>query len=131
MGKASGEFEVAMVPQPVAEVNAATGIGRMTLDKRYHGALTATGQGEFLSYHGAVPTSAVYVAIEKVEGTLDGRRGSFALQHAGIMGGAHAGLRIVVAPDSGTGELTGLRGTLDIRMEQGKHFYDFEYALGE
>ncbi|AXA92526.1 DUF3224 domain-containing protein [Massilia sp. YMA4] len=131
MGKASGEFDVAMVPQPVAELNAGTGIGRMTLDKRYHGALTATGQGEFLSFHGAVPTSAVYVAIEKVEGTLDGRRGGFALQHAGIMGGEHAGLRIVVAPDSGTGELTGLRGTLDIRMEQGKHFYDFEYSLGE
>lgn len=131
MGKASGEFDVAMVPQPVADLNASTGIGRMTLDKRYHGALTATGQGEFLSYHGAVPTSAVYVAIEKVEGTLDGRRGGFALQHAGIMGGEHAGLRIVVAPDSGTGELTGLRGTLTIRMEQGKHFYDFEYSLGE
>lgn len=131
MGKASGEFDVAMVPQPVAEPNAATGIGRMTLDKRYHGVLAATGQGEFLSYHGAVPTSAVYVAIEKVDGTLDGRRGSFVLQHAGIMGGEHAGLRIVVAPDSGTGELAGLRGTMAIRIEQGKHFYDFEYALGE
>jgi len=77
-----------------------------------------------------VPTSAVYVAIEKVEGTLEGRQGSFALQHAGVMGGEHAGLRIIVAPDTGTGELTGLRGTMTIRMEQGKHFYDFDYALG-
>lgn len=130
MAMVSGEFDVAMVPQPVAELNADTGVGRMTLDKRYQGALMATGRGEFLSYQGAVPTSAVYVAIEKVEGTLDGRRGSFALQHAGVMGGEHAGLRIIVAPDSGTGELTGLRGTLNIRMEQGKHFYDFDYTLG-
>lgn len=130
MGMVSGEFDVAMVPQPVAELNGDSGVGRMTLDKRYQGALTATGRGEFLSYHGAVPTSAVYVAIEKVEGTLDGRHGSFALQHAGVMGGEHAGLRIIVAPDSGTGELTGLRGTMNIRMEQGKHFYDFDYTLG-
>jgi len=130
MGMVSGEFDVAMVPQPVAELNGGSGIGRMTLDKRYQGALTATGRGEFLSYQGAVPTSAVYVAIEKVEGTLEGRRGSFALQHAGVMGGEHAGLRIIVAPDTGTGELTGLRGTMNIRMEQGKHFYDFDYTFG-
>lgn len=126
----SGEFDVAMVPQPVAELNSDSGIGRMTLDKRYQGPLTATGRGEFLSYQGAMPTSAVYVAIEKVEGTLDGRHGSFALQHAGVMGGGHAGLRVIVAPDTGTGELTGLRGTMNIRMEQGKHFYDFDYILG-
>jgi len=130
MGMVSGEFDVAMVPQPVAELNGDSGIGRMTLDKRYQGALTATGRGEFLAYHGAVPTSAVYVAIEKVEGTLDGRHGSFALQHAGVMGGEHAGLRIIVAPDSGTDELTGLRGTMNIRMEQGRHYYDFDYTLG-
>jgi Protein of unknown function (DUF3224) len=130
MGIVSGEFDVAMVPQPVAELNSDSGVGRMTLDKRYQGALTATGRGEFLSYQGAVPTSAVYVAIEKVEGTLEGRHGSFALQHAGVMGGEHAGLRIIVAPDTGTGELTGLRGTMHIRMEQGKHFYDFDYTLG-
>jgi len=130
MGMVSGEFDVAMVPQPVAELNGDSGIGRMTLDKRYQGALTATGRGEFLSYQGAVPTSAVYVAIEKVEGILDGRHGSFALQHAGVMGGEHAGLRIIVAPDTGTGELTGLRGTMNIRMEQGKHYYDFDYTLG-
>lgn len=130
MGMVSGEFDVAMVPQPVAELNGDSGIGRTTLDKRYQGALTATGRGEFLSYHGAVPTSAVYVAIEKVEGSLEGRHGSFALQHAGVMGGEHAGLRIIVAPDTGTGDLTGLRGTMSIRMEQGKHFYDFDYSLG-
>lgn len=72
----------------------------------------------------------MYVAIEKVEGILDGRHGSFALQHAGVMGGEHAGLRIIVAPDSGTDELTGLRGTMNIRMEQGRHYYDFDYTLG-
>lgn len=129
MALISGEFDVTMEPHQVADANLETGIVRMTLDKRYHGGLQADGQGEFLAFHGAVPTSAVYVAIEKVEGTLDGRAGTFALQHAGVMGGEHAGLRIIVVPDSGTGELAGLRGTMAIRIEQGKHYYDFDYSL--
>lgn len=129
MAKASGEFDVKLVPEILAEGSEGTGIERMTLDKRYHGALAATGRGEFLSFRSPVPTSAVYVAIEKVEGTLDGRAGSFVLQHAGVMGGAHAGMRILIAPDSGTGELAGIAGTLAIRVEDGKHYYELEYSL--
>ena len=129
MAKASGLFDVKLVPEILAEGSEGTGIERMTLDKRYHGPLTASGRGEFLSFRTAVPTSAAYVAIEKVEGTLDGREGSFVLQHAGVMGGEHDGLRIVVVPDSGTGALAGLTGTLAIRIENGKHYYDFVYAL--
>lgn len=129
MAKVSGEFDVKLVPETLAAGSEGTGIERMTLDKHYHGALTATGRGEFLSFRSPVPTSAVYVAIEKVDGTLDGRAGSFLLQHAGVMGGATPGLRIIVAPDSGTGELAGITGTLGIRIEGGKHYYDLDYSL--
>jgi hypothetical protein len=129
VAKVSGEFNVKLVPEILAEGSEGTGIERMTLDKRYHGALAATGRGEFLSFRSPVPTSAVYVAIEKVDGALEGRTGSFMLQHAGVMGGTQAGLRIVIAPDSGTGELAGIAGTLAIRIESGKHYYDLDYTL--
>lgn len=129
MAKVSGEFEVKLVPEILAEGSEGTGIARMTLDKRYHGPLTATGRGEFLSFRSPVPTSAVYVAIEKVDGTLEGRVGSFMLQHAGVMGGESSGLRILIAPDSGTGELEGIAGTLGIRIEQGRHYYELDYTL--
>jgi Protein of unknown function (DUF3224) len=129
MAKVSGEFDVKLVPEILAEGSEGTGIERMTLDKHYHGPLVATGRGEFLSFRSPVPTSAVYVAIEKVEGVLEGRTGSFLLQHAGVMGGEFAGLRILVAPDSGTGELEGITGTLAIRIEHGKHYYDLDYTL--
>jgi len=129
MAQASGEFDVKLVPEILAEGSEGTGIERMTLDKRYHGPLAGTGRGEFLSFRPPVPTSAAYVAIEKVEGTLDGRAGSFVLQHQGVMGGAHAGLRIIIVPDSGTGALQGIAGTLGIRIENGKHYYDLDYTV--
>jgi hypothetical protein len=125
----SGEFEVKMAAEPLAALTEGSGIGRMTLDKRYTGPLDAVGKGEFLGYRTSVPTSAAYVAIEVVQGVLEGRKGDFALQHGGIMGGPYDGLRIVVVPDSGTGELAGLSGRIDIRMEGGKHYYEFDYTL--
>jgi len=129
MPVASGKFDVKLVPAPNAPLTEGSGIGRMTLDKQYHGALEATGFGEFLSYRGAIPTSAVYVAIEKISGTLDGRQGSFALQHQGVMGGEFDGLRIIVVPDSGSGELAGLRGRMDVRIEDGAHYYSLDYGF--
>ncbi|UGQ45596.1 DUF3224 domain-containing protein [Massilia endophytica] len=126
----SGEFEVKMAAEPLAALTENSGIGRMTLDKRYTGPLDAVGKGEFLAYRSSVPTAAAYVAMEVVEGVLEGRKGSFALQHGGVMGGPYDGLRIIVVPDSGTGELEGLSGKIDIRRDGGKHFYDFDYTLG-
>ncbi|AKU23947.1 MULTISPECIES: DUF3224 domain-containing protein [Telluria group] len=129
MAIANGEFDVKMAPEALSQVSEGSGIGRMHLDKRYHGVLDASGRGEFLSYMGSVPGSAIYVAVERVEGTLHGRSGSFTLVHRGVMGGPHDGLQIFVAPDSGTGELKGISGKLDIKIENGKHFYSFEYSL--
>lgn len=125
----SGEFEVAMQPQSMSEVAAGSGIGRMSLDKRYHGALAAEGKGEMLAYMDRALGSGAYVAVERVSGTLEGRSGGFLLHHTGVMTRNTPALTVAVVPDSGTGELAGLSGTLRIRIEQGKHYYDFDYAL--
>ena len=127
----SGEFEVKMQPESMSAVAADSGIGRMSLDKRYHGALDATGTGEMLAYMDRAIMSGAYVAMELVQGRLDGRSGSFLLHHRGTMTRGAPGLTVAVVPDSGTGELAGLDGTLVIRIENGQHYYDFDYAFSE
>ena len=101
----------------------------MTIDKQYHGDLEGTGKGQMLTAGTPVKGSGAYVAIEKVAGTLKGRSGSFALQHSGTMTQGAPHLAITVVPDSGTGELKGIAGKMDIKIADGKHSYDFEYTL--
>jgi len=125
----TGEFEVAMKPESMSDVAAESGIGRMSLDKHYRGPLQAEGKGEMLAYMDRALGSGVYVAIERVTGMLDGRSGSFLLHHTGVMTRGSPGLTVAVAPDSGSEQLAGLSGSLHIRIEGGKHYYDFEYAL--
>ncbi|TFW11652.1 DUF3224 domain-containing protein [Duganella callida] len=125
----SGEFDVTMQPQAMSEVAADSGIGRMSLDKRYHGALSASGRGEMLAFMDRALMSGAYLAMEKVEGTLEGRSGSFLLHHTGTMARGATGLSVAVVPDSGRDQLSGLSGTLNIRIEAGKHYYDFDYSL--
>lgn len=129
--QASGAFDVQMQPQPAADESPTPGVslGRMLLSKKYHGDLQATAQGQMLSAVTPTAGSAGYVAIEHVTGTLHGRAGSFVLQHSGLMNRGDKQLSISVVPDSGTGELAGLQGRLDIRMAEGKHFYDMAYTL--
>jgi len=126
----TGEFDVKLTPQPMAEAGAESGLGRMSLSKQFYGELEATSQGEMLSAMASVQGSGAYVAVERVTGTLAGRRGSFMLHHTGIMKRGLPQLTVSVVPDSGTDELAGLIGTMNIRIEAGgKHFYDFEYSL--
>ena len=126
--RAKGSFDVKLAPQP----DAGDGVGRMTLDKEYHGDLDALSRGQMLAVMGEVKGSGSYVAMERVTGVLEGRTGTFALQHSGTMSHGAQSLSIAVVPDSGTGELAGLAGRMDIRIEpDGSHFYDFEYSLGE
>lgn len=106
-------------------------LGRMSLDKTFHGDLEATGKGEMLTAMTATQGSAGYVAIERVTGTLKGRSGSFVLQHSGTMTRGTPQLIITVVPDSGTGQLAGLAGTMTIDIADGKHSYDLEYTLTE
>jgi hypothetical protein len=123
MPHASGTFEVKLTPQESAN------IGRMSIDKQFHGDLSATSKGEMLSAMTEVKGSAGYVAIERVTGTLHGKSGSFVLQHSGTMTRGEPQLSVTVVPDSGTGELTGLAGALTIEIVEKQHFYEFDYTL--
>jgi len=134
---ATGPFKVKLTPQVVnPQIAAEIGVddhfrtlGRLSIDKHYHGDLEATGTGEMLSMATPVEGSAGYVAIERVVGKLHGREGSFALLHTGIMGRGIQHLVIMVVPDSGTGELTGIGGMMDIAVVEGEHNYQFQYQL--
>jgi hypothetical protein len=125
---ATGPFDVKVAPVEEDKGDGST-LGRFTLDKQYHGDLEAIAKGQMLTAGTDVKGSAAYVAIERVTGTLHGRRGSFALQHKGTMRAGGQEIAIAVVPDSGSGELVGLAGTLDIKIVDKKHFYDFEYTL--
>jgi hypothetical protein len=125
----SGEFDVKLAPLPLHEAGASPTLARMSLDKQFHGELEASSKGEMLSAGTSVKGSAGYVAIERVDGTLGGRSGTFVLQHNGTMNRGEPQLSITVVPDSGTGDLAGLAGSMGIRIEGGKHFYEFEYTL--
>jgi hypothetical protein len=125
----TGPFDVKLNPQPQDDKVGDPTVGRMSIDKQYHGDLEATSKGQMLSTMGDVKGSAGYVAMERVSGTLSGRKGTFALQHTGTMTRGVPQLTITVVPDSGTGELVGLAGTMAIHIIDGKHSYDFEYTL--
>lgn len=128
-GHAEGTFEVKIAPVADSPFPDGLTLGRYSLDKEYQGALEGTGTGEMLT--GSTPTEGAraYVAIERVDGTLDGRRGSFLLQHGGTMGRGEQHLDITILRDSGTGELEGIEGTLDIVVEDGRHRYVLDYTL--
>jgi hypothetical protein len=121
---AKGTFEVKIVP-----VEGGGLVTRMTIDKTFSGDLAGTSAGEMLAAMTEVKGSAGYVAIEKVTGTLGGKKGTFTLQHSGTMAGGKQELSVTVVPDSGTGELVGLAGKMSIVIEGKKHFYEFVYSL--
>jgi len=128
--RASGTFEVKLTPQPPEDA-ADPALARMVLDKTFHGDLEGTSKGQMLSAGTGVKGSAGYVAIERVTGTLHGHKGSFVLQHNGLMDRGAPSLSIVVVPDSGAGDLARLSGRMSINIADGKHSYVFEYSLGE
>jgi hypothetical protein len=127
--RVKGRFEVTMKPEPPYDTVDGVALARVRFDKQFHGELEATSQVEMLSAGGPVKGSAGYVAMERVVGTLQGRAGSFVLQHLGVMNRGAPSLQIAVVPDSGTGALRGIRGTMGIEIVEGKHYYDFEYAI--
>jgi hypothetical protein len=129
MKRASGSFEVTVQPLANAEVSADPMLGRFLLTKKFSGDLEAQARGHMLSAGTPTQGSAGYVAIDQVTGTLAGRAGGFILQHSGCMNRGVPSLSIMVVPDSGTGELTGITGTLSINIVDGKHFYDFLYSF--
>ena len=127
-GRAKGEFDVKLTPQSQDQ---ASGLGRMSIDKTYRGDLAGNSVGEMLSAMSKVEGSGVYVAVERVTGTLAGRQGSFALHHTGVMDRGKPSLTISVVPDSGTEGLSGMTGRMTIEIKDGKHLYELEYTLAE
>jgi len=129
MKRAAGSFEVSLQPLSNADASSHPLFGRMLLTKKFSGDLTASARGQMLSAGTNTRGSACYVAIDHVTGELDGRKGSFILQHTGSMNRGVPTLSILVVPDSGTDELAGITGTLSINIIDGKHFYDFIYSF--
>jgi hypothetical protein len=128
--RVSGPFDVKVTAvAPDTEVGKAANLGRMTIDKRFHGPLEAVSKGEMIAVQGEVKGSAGYVAMERVTGTLNGKKGSFVLQHSATMDRGKPSLFVTVVPDSGTDELKGITGWMNIVIEGTKHFYEFNFEL--
>jgi hypothetical protein len=128
--RATGKFDVKNTPQASDLAPEGPNLGRMSIDKQYHGDLDAVAKGEMITAAGtAVKESAAYSAMERVSGALHGKKGSFALQHTGIMTRGTPSLNVTVVPDSGTGELAGLTGKMDIIIEGKEHSYVLDYEI--
>ena len=123
--RASGTFEVKLHPQPTDE----SGVGRLTIDKHFHGHLQGSSKGHMLAFSTEVQGSAGYVAMERVTGSVSGRSGTFVLQHSATMTRGEPLLVLTVVPDSGTEQLKGLTGKMAISIVEKKHFYEFDYTL--
>ena len=126
MTLAKGTFAVKLTPQAPDQ---AVAVGRFSIDKQFTGDLEGASRGEMLAVSSAVQGSAGYVAMEVISGTLQGRSGTFALQHNGIMNRGQGDLSVTVVPDSGTDQLTGLSGKMKIVIADGQHSYEFEYSI--
>jgi hypothetical protein len=127
---AKGPFDVKILPQPPDEKVGHEKIARMGLDKEFHGDLEAVSLGQMLAYMGDAKDSGSYVAVERVDGTLGGKKGTFALHHLGVMTRGAQSLTVAVVPDSATGELAGLTGTMKIIIAPGgSHSYEMDYEL--
>jgi hypothetical protein len=130
VSRATGPFEVSLKPLSMDDDPTNTMLGRMSIEKQFHGELEGTSRGQMLTGSTPIKNSAGYVAIERVTGSLKGRAGSFILQHTGTMNRGVPSLVITIVPDSGSEQLEGIRGTMAIRIEGGKHSYDLNYTLG-
>jgi hypothetical protein len=127
--QARGTFDVQLHALPMEDIAKEAMLGRMSIDKQFHGDMTGSSQGQMLTIGTSTTGSAVYVATERVTATLGGKHGTFALYHNGIMNRGKSSLSVTVAPDSGTGELAGISGTLSIDVKDGEHLYVLDYTL--
>ena len=126
---AEGSFDIVATRQPPYDLADGLVLARTSFSKTFRGDLQGTSTVQMLSAGTPTQGSAVYVALERVDAVLAGRRGNFVLTHLGVMNRGDATLDLAVAPDSGTGELTGIWGQMQIEIREGQHFYRFEYGL--
>jgi hypothetical protein len=127
--RASGTFDVKLVPDGDPDTADGIALGRMSLSKEFQGDLQGTSTGQMLHSGTETAGSRAYVAIERVTGSLGGKSGSFVLMHRGTMTKDGQELSVIVAPSSGTGELASLAGTFQIIIKDKKHYYEFDYTL--
>lgn len=125
----TGTFEITAHPEPPYDTVDGVTLGRTSFEKRFSGPLTATSTVHMLAARTPTPGSAGYVALERITGTLDGRAGSFAVVHLGLMARGEPTLTLQIVPDSGTGALAGIAGTMAIRIVDGKHHYSIDWTL--
>jgi hypothetical protein len=128
---AKGSFEVLMSGEPPYEIVDGVSLSRVAFEKKFTGPLDATSKVTMIAARTKIENSAGYVAAERIIGTLEGKPGTFVLVHVGLMTRGSPSLQITVVPDSGTGELAGISGRMDIQIVDGNHFYELEYELGE
>jgi hypothetical protein len=126
---AKGTFEITMQGEPPYEEVDGVSFGRASFDKRFTGPLSGTGKVQMLAARTPIENSGAYVALERITGTLDGKPGSFATVHMGIMTRGTRSLTLTIVPDSGTGDLKGIAGRMDIHVVDGKHHYEVDYTL--
>ena len=124
-----GTFEVTMSPEPPYDVVDGVSLGRVSIDKKFSGPLDATGKVAMLAARTKHQGSAVYSALERVTGTLEGRQGTFVLQHTGVVNRGAQSLVVTIVPDSGTGALEGIAGRMSIEIAGGQHHYELDYTL--
>lgn len=124
-----GLFEVKVQPEPAFDTHEGVALGRVQVDKRFSGPLDATSQVHMLAAHTPTEGSGAYVAVERIRGRVEGREGSFVVIHSGVMTRGARSLTLGLVPDSGTGELKGITGTMDIQIVEGRHHYTLEYTL--
>lgn len=128
-GRAAGKFDITVTPAAPPIHEGRTAMARMLLDKQYSGELLAAGKGEMLTARTDTKGSAAYVAMERITGTLSGRKGSFVVHHAGVMSGGANQLTVSIVPDSGTEELAGISGHMSLEQIERQHYYELEYVL--
>lgn len=131
MTTVSGTFDVSTRPEPPFSTEDGVLLGRMEFDKVFQGALDATSVVYMTYARTPVDSSAGYVAVERIVGSVEGRAGSFVVLHTGLMNEGDLSLEVPIVPKSGTGELVGITGSMTIEESDGEHIYALSYRLGE
>ena len=129
MPVARGPMDVDIEPEPPFLEQGGVKLNRNVVRKEFSGDMVGDSEAQMIAAFTGTPGSAGYVAIEHFTGSVGGKSGSFVLQHSGMMDRGDARLAVTIVPDSGTGELAGISGTLQIDNDQGKHSYVLDYEL--
>ena len=130
MPTARGPLDVNIEAEPPFLEQDGLKLNHNVVRKEFSGDMVGTSEAQMIAAYTGTPGSAGYVAIEHFTGSVDGKSGSFVLQHSGVMNKGDAQLTVTIVPDSGAGEMAGISGTLEIDNDEGQHSYvlDYEHA---